>query len=555
MSDRDLIIKFLEKAEKRARSNKRFNEIATTLAIAFILPVTFKLLDLVFLFRARTVTAFFSLWFIGTVAWIVSRIRGRHTLSQIAASVDRKASLNDQLKTAYWFIRNPRQSEWVDAQIQRTAKEANRLRLDALYPRKFPRASLIAAGLLFVLVALNFVPLSLNHNWVYLQAAPPFSLSEEERASLEKAIQLLEKARAAENAELAEKLQELIKDLQEGEISIDDAIKQLDELKDELEAGDLDSANMANGLEQMAAILRQSKVLLPAALPMSKGDLNQAASQMRQVPDRLQSLSQDDLREMSQKLHSASENPRSGLQDLAGAFDTTSGAIQRGDRAAAQAGFDRIARELESIRQRLDDQALRSEAGDELGDLVDSLEQRDDEGAAAPSEAGGKSAASQGKAEQQKGGGAGEPGERGESQQAGEGQEGGQGEGGEAGEPGDETAQAGDTPGPNSEDGPAGRGGNSFGGSTRSAPLEGEATSLEVQLQREALQFEPQGGNGLEPNKEAEAAGERERSKLDYRNAPSDLTPAQKDLLNQDRIPWDSKQLMKKYFQAVKPKK
>ena len=47
-------------------------------------------------------------------------------------------------------------------------------------------------------------------------------------------------------------------------------------------------------------------------------------------------------------------------------------------------------------------------------------------------------------------------------------------------------------------------------------------------------------GGGLEPDKEAEAAGERQRSKLDYRNAPSDLTPAQKDLLNQDRIPTDS---------------
>jgi hypothetical protein len=551
MSDRDLIIKFLETAEKRARSNKRFNEIAMALAIAFIIPVAFKLLDLVFLFRARTVTAFFALWLIGTVTWIVWRIRGRHTLSQVAANIDRKASLNDQLKTAYWFIRNPRQSDWVDAQIQRTAKESGRIRLDALYPRKFPRTSFIAAGLLFLLVGLNFVPLSLNHNWVYLQAAPPFSLTEEERASLEKALQLLEKAKAAENAELAEKIQELVNLLQDGEISLDDAIKQLDELKDELEAGDLDSANMTNGLEQMAAILRQSKALQPAALPMSKGDLNQAAAQMRQISERLQSLSQEDLREMSQKLHSASENPRSGLQDLASAFDTTSGAVQRGDRVAAQAGFDRIARELESIRQRLDDQALRSEAGDELADLVDSLEQREDEGEAASSQAGGKSASSEGKAEQK--GGAGEPGERGDPQQAGEGEQGGQGEGGEAGEPGDETAQPGDTPGPNSEDGPPGQGGNSFGGSTKSAPLEGEATSLEVQLQKEALQFEAQGG-GLEPDKEAEAAGERERSKLDYRNAPSDLTPAQKDLLNQDRIPWDSKQLMKKYFQAVKPK-
>jgi hypothetical protein len=550
MSDKDVILQFLERAEKRARSNKRFNEIATTLAIAFIIPVTFKLLDLVFLFRARTVTLFFGFWLAATVAWIVWRIRGRNPLAQIAAHIDRKASLNDQLKTAYWFIRNPRQSDWVDAQIQRTAKEAGRIRIDSLYPRKFPRNSLIAAGLLFLLVGLNFVPLSLNHNWVYLQAAPPFSLTEEERVNLEKALKLLEKAKAEENAQLAGKIQELIDQLQQGDISLDDAIKQLDALKDELEAGDLDSANMTNGLEQMAAILRQAKALQPAAQPMGKGELNEAASQMRQLSARLQTLSQDDLRDMAQRLHSAAENPRSGLQELARAFDTTGTAIERGDRAASQAGFDRIARELESIRQSLDDQALRSEAGDELGDLVDSLEQRED-GEATSSEAGGKSAASQGKSEQK--GAGGEPGDPGEAQQGGEGEPGESGQPGEAGEAGEEGTEAGTNPGGPSEDGANGRGGNSFGGSTKSAPLEGEATSLEVQLQKEALQFEAEGG-GLEPDKEAEAAGERQRSKLDYRNAPSDLTPAQKDLLNQDRIPWDSKQLMKKYFQAVKPK-
>src|SRR3954471_10877254 len=103
MSDRDLIVQFLERAEKRARSNKRFNEIATTLAVAGIIPVSFKLLDFYFLFRARTVSAFFGIWLVATLAYVIWKIRGRNPLAQVAASVDRKASLNDQLKTAYWF--------------------------------------------------------------------------------------------------------------------------------------------------------------------------------------------------------------------------------------------------------------------------------------------------------------------------------------------------------------------------------------------------------------------------------------------------------------------
>jgi exonuclease VII small subunit len=551
MSDRDLILQFLEKAEKRGRLNKRFNEIAATLAIAFVIPVTFKLLDLIFLFRGRTVTLFFGFWLAATVAWIVSRMRGRNPLTQVAANIDSKARLNDQLKTAYWFINNPRQSEWVDAQIQRTAQETGKIRIESLYPRKLPRTSVIACALLFLLIGLNFVPLSMNHNWVYLQAAPPFSLTAEERASLETALKLLEKAKAAENAELVQKIEDIMSALEQGEISLDDAIKQLSELTNELESGELDAANMTNGLEQMAAILRQAKPLQQAAQQMARGDLKAAAAQMRDLAGRLDSIPPEDLRDMGQRLHSASENPKGGLQDLARAFDAASMSVQRGDRPATQSNLDRIARELESLQQRLEDQALRSEAGDELSELLDSLEQREDSGESTSGEA-GKAPSREGKAGQSNGEPP-APGERGEAQQGEAGGDPGEdGQPGEGGEPGEESSEAGNTPGESSEDAAQGQGGNSFGGSTKSAPLEGDATSLEVQLQREALQFEAAGG--LEPDKNAEEAGERERSKLDYRNAPSDLSPAQKDLLNQDRIPFQHKQLIKNYFQAVKPK-
>ena len=150
MSDRELIVNFLEKAAKRAHFNKRFNDIAIALAIAFVVPVLFKLLDLLFLFRGRTVVTFLGLWAVATVVWIVTRLRGKSSLSQVAGSIDSKEHLQDQLKTAYWFIQNPRNSEWVDAQIHHTAKAAGKLRLDSIFPRRFPRATYLACGLLFL---------------------------------------------------------------------------------------------------------------------------------------------------------------------------------------------------------------------------------------------------------------------------------------------------------------------------------------------------------------------------------------------------------------------
>jgi exonuclease VII small subunit len=548
MSDKDLIITFLKKAEKRSRSNKRFNDIAITLAIAFVVPVLFKVLDFFFLFRGRTIVAFLAVWLIATATWVILRLQGKNPLSLVAGNVDRKANLKDQLKTAYWFIEHPRNSEWVDVQIRRTAEAANRLRLDALYPRRFPRAIYLVCGLVFVMVALNFLPLSLNYNWIRLQAAPPFRLTEEARASLENALKLLERAKATENAAIAEKLQNLINNLEQGDISLNDAIKQLEELEQELETGDIDAENVTNGLSQMAAILRQSRALHDAAQSLAAGKLEDSASQMQQVGSQLDSAPATDIREMAEKFLQASEKPRSGLQDLASAFENASGALQRGDRTAARSAFDRISRELQNLSQQLKDQQLRSEAGDEIADLVDALEEGD---AQAGSKEAGQPNSGQGKSDQ-KTGGKGDPNEKGEAgDKAGEaGQDSGQnGEPGEAGDQGDAQQLA---PGEAPAEGPNGKGGNSFGGSTKSAPLEGEATALEVQLQKEALKLEGAAAEGTEPDSEKEAAGERERSKLDYRNAPSDLTPAQKDLLSQERIPWENRQLIKNYFQAVK---
>jgi len=550
MSDRELIIHFLEKAEKRLRSNKRFNDIAVSLAIALVFPVVFKLLDLYFLFRGRTVVTVLGLWAIATLAWMVVKLRGKSPLNHVAGSIDSKARLNDQLKTAYWFIQNPRESKWVDAQIQGTASTTGKLRLDTLFPRRFPRASYLAGGLLGLMILLNFIPLS-SYNWLAGHAAPPFRLTDEERKSLQNALKLLEKAKAAENAAIAEQIQTVIEELEQGTISEEEAIRQLEALQQQLEEGELDAENMNNGLSQMAAILRQSKALQAAAQQMGRGALAEASSQMQVLNARLEGVSASDVQEMAEKLQLASERPRSGLQDLARAFETTSSALLRGDRAAGHSGLDRIARELQSLAEQLADQELRSQASDELGELLEGLQESDAQETAGESAEGSKSNG-QGKPGQQTAGEAGEKAEQQSGESPDQAGEGNPGDGGEQSGEGTEGGEAGQNPGGTSEDAADGKGGNSFGGSTKSAPLEGDITTLEVVLQKEALKIEA-GEGGQEPTQEVEAAGERERSRLDYRNAPSNLTPAQKDLLNRDRIPWESRQLIKNYFQAVKP--
>ena len=101
------------------------HEVASGLAFALLVPVLFKILDFFISFRLVTVSIFFVIWGAITVLWLVWRTRGLGApLQQIAASVDDRSRGNDQLKTAYWFIRNPKESEWVELQIRRAAASA-----------------------------------------------------------------------------------------------------------------------------------------------------------------------------------------------------------------------------------------------------------------------------------------------------------------------------------------------------------------------------------------------------------------------------------------------
>ena len=79
--------------------------------------------------------------------------------------------------------------------------------------------------------------------------------------------------------------------------------------------------------------------------------------------------------------------------------------------------------------------------------------------------------------------------------------------------------------------------------------MHGDPTSLDTLLDKEALPVRPTRGSRPET---IEEASRRERSRLDYRNVKSNLTPAQKDTLNQDPIPFEQRQFVKEYMESVR---
>jgi hypothetical protein len=80
--------------------------------------------------------------------------------------------------------------------------------------------------------------------------------------------------------------------------------------------------------------------------------------------------------------------------------------------------------------------------------------------------------------------------------------------------------------------------------------MRGEPTSLNTELEKAPVPVKPTRGSRPESIDEA---SQRERSRLDYRNVKSNLTPAQKDTLNQDPIPLEQREYVKEYMESLRP--
>jgi hypothetical protein len=539
MSDKEIIITSLRRIERRIRANRLLSELNLGAALLLVIPVLLKLWDLVVPMRGVTVSILVGTWvllFVGFVTW---RLTQKGTLEQAAGSADKEAGLHDGLKSAFWFINNPRQSAWVDAHIRRAARDVQHLRLDVLYPRRIPKTSYVAAAMVVVFVILNFAPLPWNHNWLNLQAAPAFALNDRESALLKQTQELLRKAEKLKQSDVAEKLEDIVQQLQEGKIDAQQAAQMLDDLQNQLEEGNLDSASLNEGLEEIAQDLSQSEKLEPAANAMQSKQLNQAADELRKLAEKLGLNSPEKSKEMQKSLEQAAENTRPGLEELAKLLKEAAENLKNQQEQAAQDSLEGAAKELDNIQAKIDSQQLKNMASQQIQNLKDSLQQRQQSGQAEAKKGQQKASGKGQNAQGQKP----EPGQPpdGESQSA---------DGGQDGEPSDQAGQQGQ-PGSQMPGGSEGTGLMPGGKGGADAPREGAATSLDVKLQQEKVESTPDGGGEKPEN--IEESSKMERSRLDYRNVKSDLSPAQKDLLNQDHIPWEYRPLIKDYFQAIRP--
>jgi len=514
MSDREIIIRSLKRAERRLRANRLLGDLTFGLSLFLLFPLAFKIWDLFSPFRGRTVAVVLVAWGTCLVLYSFWRILQKGTLEQTAAQVDRKAALYDELKTACWFIAHPLSSDWVDSQIRRASRRVSQLNIDLLYPRVVPASSYLAAGLLALFIGVNFVPLPWNHNWVYLQAAPAFSLTDAERNFLAQAEQLLEKTGQLRKTELAARIEKIMNDLQEGKIDVTEAIKRLKEIETLLRDEALDTDAVDKALDEMVKDFETSEQLKGAAQALQDKDLAGTATKLEKLSDDLETATAEQLKEMQEALKKASQSAQNDLKELSQALKSSADNLKDQDTEAAKRALEDAGEFLKDLAEKIQNQELTDQTVRNIQSLTQSLEQRN-----------------------------------GNSQQAAE-SEPPPGEGDLSDDAGDPQTDSQDAAANGSENSTPPQAGPSRSGTPNNdAPVEGAPTqNLSVQLEQERLtgQYDQE----VKPE-ELEQASKEERSKLEYRNIPSELSAAQKDVLNHERIPWEYRRLIQNYFAAI----
>jgi hypothetical protein len=288
------------------------NELLAALCIILILSILLKVWDLYSPLTFASITTPIAFCGVGFIVYAVSRALRKGSLFEAAVSLDERAHLSEGVTTSTWFIHSGESSRWIDAQIADTARNAGRIDIRRLYPRAIPRVSYGAALLVVLFIGLNFVPLSLNHNWLRFQAAaagvPP------------------------QPAEMVDPMEEQINE----------------------------------GLKEIASEFAKSAQTNEAAKALRESELERAAEELR----RLSKLMDDDqtgstqssgqMAELQKTLEQASQHPRPGLEQLSQDLATASQGLKKQDRETTQQGLDGAAKELEKLGQKMRSQQSRA---------------------------------------------------------------------------------------------------------------------------------------------------------------------------------------------------
>src|SRR5206468_4121805 len=128
MSDQEIILETLGRVQRRLHMSDLLHDAAIVLGLLAVAVSLCRVLhvagDHTPALSAVSILIALLLLLAGLLMLVQRTVTRRTSLSRAAAEADVRAVLNDELKTAYWFIAHPSVSPWTAAQIERAARSA-----------------------------------------------------------------------------------------------------------------------------------------------------------------------------------------------------------------------------------------------------------------------------------------------------------------------------------------------------------------------------------------------------------------------------------------------
>jgi hypothetical protein len=511
---------------KRIDFKVRFNQTLHQLAVATCLVLGVLLLvkvapllvpvgvppDSLIVVTGSVAFAIFLLW---------SQLGGRQ-LERAAGVVDVRAELNDEIKSAYWFMSQSDASPWTDLLVGRAAETARRLDPRRLVPVAIPKRFGIALGLFAILQLMAFVP-SNGPLLTFTAESDSTRFAREREAYAEELRDLID----GEGDELLDEealalLEAALEELEAAETSFDELLRDLREAQDALDEGNLEMAATRDALDELVAEFTGSDELAEFVDALMNQDLLDAGDLLRDFAEGLGDLDDEALAELEDLLQQASEIDEPVLDELLSALEEAANALSEDRLADAQDALERVAAALEEIAQ----QRARQEANNEASEATEEMQQ------ALSQQPGGSPGQNQMQMSQSQNA----AGERTDAAMA---------------DPSAEVTRSDGSSG--AQTGPAG---NATGDPSGGDLELGASTTLEAQLALEVIdgsapdsEEEPE----LDPEDLFQEASRQQSAIVQYRNVQAPSSYSQGSALNAERIPWRYRSMVKKYFLAIRP--
>jgi hypothetical protein len=196
-----------------------------------------------------------------------------------AREADHRARLNDELVSAWWFMRDNRSavaSDWITVLLQRAAQTAGGLRPDHLVPLRLPRAMplTLVMAVLVLAVAWSVRP---------LESKLPTAAPDAEPVEAAQMRTMRELVGALPQTEARRKLEFALQRLASGDTSREERRRALALAQDAMEQIRMDAAASREGLQRLSQILAGQKGLEEVAEALARGDAKRAAELLAKV--------------------------------------------------------------------------------------------------------------------------------------------------------------------------------------------------------------------------------------------------------------------------------